>query len=293
MRIHSTENLDEPWMDPIKEFYIDEDGTYSVTKSNFVDYPWDISIPPGKEDKPATFRAHSSESLLQHQTLKSKMENGRAITPFPNDLGSLLEAQGLSVTHVNSTDGEFILSNEDKSVKMRYSPSKLLIATSVKVDNGTKITNIQYTTNSEGQIVPLKTTEVTPVTFTSGPCLDMVKTKSYSNYSIAFIGGGHGRASNEEEVVGKAFQGEKRKAERNTPSIFPNPATDNVTIVIPKNYSNPQIEVYTIDGKSKNIKLLRRSNSFMKFSTEDFTPGVYLIHLRNEHESLTYKLFIR
>lgn len=63
--------------------------------------------------------------------------------------------------------------------------------------------------------------------------------------------------------------------------IFPNPATDLVTLGLPTATSaSTTIDIYSLDGK-KVFAGKTDGNSNYTFSVKDFKPGIYVVIARN------------
>jgi len=74
--------------------------------------------------------------------------------------------------------------------------------------------------------------------------------------------------------------------------IYPNPATDNITVVLDgMNYSS--IELYNAMGEK--VKSLNQSNekNLISFSVSDLPSGIYFLRMENESNQITRKISIK
>lgn len=67
--------------------------------------------------------------------------------------------------------------------------------------------------------------------------------------------------------------------EANQMSLFPNPATDQVTITLPATSAKAAVTVYSLDGK-KVFAGETNGNSNYTFNVADFKPGIYVVIAR-------------
>jgi photosystem II stability/assembly factor-like uncharacterized protein len=75
--------------------------------------------------------------------------------------------------------------------------------------------------------------------------------------------------------------------------VFPNPAVDNVSIVIDKELSSPILfQLYSLDGK---VVVKGYSDAFnfklgYDLNLQDLTPGMYILELKVEHKAFHHKI---
>jgi YD repeat-containing protein len=72
-----------------------------------------------------------------------------------------------------------------------------------------------------------------------------------------------------------------------TIDIYPNPATDHITVVLPENVSQA---VFTLYDTQDKMLIRREINSREEISVSKLVPGIYLYHVRTEKESYTGKI---
>lgn len=73
-------------------------------------------------------------------------------------------------------------------------------------------------------------------------------------------------------------------------SIYPNPATSQVTVQVPKQTGTYQLELMSIDGRI--IRQWQESNTSTTLNTNDLQPGMYLLRLATAGSQYTEKLII-
>jgi hypothetical protein len=73
-------------------------------------------------------------------------------------------------------------------------------------------------------------------------------------------------------------------------SIFPNPATDNITVTLPENVHQATFTVYDMQGK---MLLQQNIGNQETVSVSNLSAGVYIYHVRTEKESYTGKIVLR
>jgi len=73
-----------------------------------------------------------------------------------------------------------------------------------------------------------------------------------------------------------------------TISIFPNPATDNVKVNLPKNMEEASVNVFNVLGKKVITQKINATNNKIKIS--HLNSGVYLLKFTNRNVSQTLKL---
>jgi surface polysaccharide O-acyltransferase-like enzyme len=78
--------------------------------------------------------------------------------------------------------------------------------------------------------------------------------------------------------------------ETSTIAIFPNPATDNINIVLPENVHQAVFILYDMQGK---VLIRREINSQDAVSVDGLATGIYFYNVRTEKEKYTGKLVIR
>ena len=62
-----------------------------------------------------------------------------------------------------------------------------------------------------------------------------------------------------------------------TTSLYPNPATDFLTLQLPRNVSNTQIRIYDLLGTLKIMDT--KHASFARIAVGDLRPGVYVVEV--------------
>jgi hypothetical protein len=72
-------------------------------------------------------------------------------------------------------------------------------------------------------------------------------------------------------------------------SIYPNPATDRVTLDLSDNNS-PDIYLYDITGKKVYHKHLQSANKTLSIDLSDFMSGVYLVKIYDDHKMYSGKI---
>jgi len=71
--------------------------------------------------------------------------------------------------------------------------------------------------------------------------------------------------------------------------IYPNPATDKVTIV--NSYGQPFIiKIYDLGGKV--VKVMNLASDKIQINVQDLSTGVYIIELSSEKKNMQEKLII-
>ena len=73
-------------------------------------------------------------------------------------------------------------------------------------------------------------------------------------------------------------------------SVYPNPVTDDLTIVLSENTVNSQVIVYDIQGKQISNFQLKNQNKLV-LNTSTLENGVYMIKLSNEFGTTTKRFF--
>jgi hypothetical protein len=70
-------------------------------------------------------------------------------------------------------------------------------------------------------------------------------------------------------------------------SIYPNPATDNINIILPENISQAVFTLYDMQGK---VLIKQEINSREVISVSDFASGIYIYNVRTEKHNYQGKL---
>ena len=73
--------------------------------------------------------------------------------------------------------------------------------------------------------------------------------------------------------------------------MYPNPASQNLNIIIPSEITDGTIQIFNLAGE-RIISYSFISESVINLSLEDLVPGVYLVELQNSNHLLTEKLII-
>ncbi|WP_310992416.1 T9SS type A sorting domain-containing protein [Aequorivita marina] len=77
----------------------------------------------------------------------------------------------------------------------------------------------------------------------------------------------------------------------NSVSIYPNPATSEITIAMPKSV-NAEIRIFDISGKLLVFEAQTLVNSKHKVNVSSLTPGAYFVRINSEEGTATKKLLI-
>jgi hypothetical protein len=72
-------------------------------------------------------------------------------------------------------------------------------------------------------------------------------------------------------------------------SVYPNPATDNISVILPDNIPHAVFTLYDMQGK---VLIRKEVNNQDAVSINKFANGIYIYHVRTEKENYTNKLII-
>jgi len=75
--------------------------------------------------------------------------------------------------------------------------------------------------------------------------------------------------------------------------VYPNPATDFVTISIKDRNKNHTISIFDPLGREVLKKEIVSGKQDLKLSVEQFTTGTYFVKISSENASITKKLIIK
>lgn len=78
-------------------------------------------------------------------------------------------------------------------------------------------------------------------------------------------------------------------------NIFPNPASDAVTVALPLSLRSATLRIFDIKGSeiySENLAVPPPGNT-LNITTKDWTEGIYMLLLENQQDVYTQKLFIK
>lgn len=77
--------------------------------------------------------------------------------------------------------------------------------------------------------------------------------------------------------------------------VYPNPASAEVTVVLPETMNHAEVSILDLFGKQvhRNITLKNTPDNKIRISTDDLNPGPYMIRIKSENESISYKLIVK
>jgi len=132
--------------------------------------------------------------------------------------------------------------------------------------------------------------------------IDMGQTKNYA-YSIALqpdgkilVSSGYyqGVGSNDLSVArfhgGDTLVSIEKESEKAFLALYPNPASENLTMLIPDDLSGGIVTIYSLEGQA--ILARRLCSPILTINLAEFAPGVYMIHYQADRRSIISK-FIR
>lgn len=93
------------------------------------------------------------------------------------------------------------------------------------------------------------------------------------------------------QVTDNTTLGAKNFDKANTLQVYPNPATDYVTVQLPNNTSG-KVSIYSITGKLLIQKTVNVQKEF-RLNTNTLTKGVYMLSFENETTKKVSKLIVR
>ena len=80
----------------------------------------------------------------------------------------------------------------------------------------------------------------------------------------------------------------------NLPVIYPNPASEKITVLFPMKTTLADLMIFDLQGKSVLAKRQISVNNFKTtLSTEELKPGIYLIRVQTENSHYSTKLIIK
>jgi hypothetical protein len=79
-------------------------------------------------------------------------------------------------------------------------------------------------------------------------------------------------------------------AETSSINVYPNPATDNITVVLPENIHQAVFTIYDTQGK---MLLQQNIGNQETVSVSNLAAGIYIYHVRTEKESYQGKIVLR
>ena len=77
--------------------------------------------------------------------------------------------------------------------------------------------------------------------------------------------------------------------------IYPNPASEEVTVVLPESMINAEVSLIDFSGKvvRRNIFLTNTAGNGLRISTTDLDSGTYVIRIISENEVISQKLIVK
>ncbi|PIZ06982.1 MAG: hypothetical protein COY56_11410, partial [Flavobacteriaceae bacterium CG_4_10_14_0_8_um_filter_34_31] len=102
----------------------------------------------------------------------------------------------------------------------------------------------------------------------------------------------YGRSSYKMDISGNILSTENYLLETNV-TVYPNPATDFVTISIKDRNKNHTISIFDPLGREVLKKEIVSGKQDLKLSVEQFTTGTYFVKISSENASITKKLIIK
>jgi len=108
-------------------------------------------------------------------------------------------------------------------------------------------------------------------------------------YGMTSGGGTNGRGVMFKYALG-AVGIDELSMDNNELSIYPNPASDNVTISLNAAMQNAQVEIYNVFGQKVYSAVLVTKQETI--NTNQFSSGIYFVKVSNREKTFTKKLII-
>ncbi|MBK6345601.1 MAG: T9SS type A sorting domain-containing protein [Bacteroidales bacterium] len=85
-----------------------------------------------------------------------------------------------------------------------------------------------------------------------------------------------------------------KELKENQIHIYPNPATDEITLVLPGTMDNAELNLYDFSGKElRNFLLTSIPGNSLRISTNGLSSGTYLLRIKTDHENISHKLIVK
>ncbi|MBK9356835.1 MAG: T9SS type A sorting domain-containing protein [Bacteroidales bacterium] len=85
-----------------------------------------------------------------------------------------------------------------------------------------------------------------------------------------------------------------KELKENQIHIYPNPATDEITLVLPGTMDNAELNLYDFSGKVlRNFLLTSIPGNSLRISTNGLSSGTYLLRIKTDHENISHKLIVK
>jgi len=85
-----------------------------------------------------------------------------------------------------------------------------------------------------------------------------------------------------------------KELKENQIHIYPNPATDEITLVLPGTMKNAELNLYDFSGKElRNFLPTNTSDNSLRISTNGLLSGTYLLRIKTGNDNITHKLIVK
>jgi hypothetical protein len=77
--------------------------------------------------------------------------------------------------------------------------------------------------------------------------------------------------------------------------VYPNPASGEVSVVLPENMTNAEVSLTDISGKEvlRSYPLTNNQDHNFRISTSNLVPGTYILHVKSANETISQKLIVK